>query len=315
MMLKRKILFVPIILLLISCRPAGVFVFFSDPYNWLYLQEKGLSTGELTKLVKAEGYTLKLVIAENPDQAEKVLREALQNHQPAIAVVASLFPMDLPLLAADFPDTNFIQLDSHGSSPKPQNPGNASANLIGHSFDRLPAFYQAGYTAARLLANPLLSEKHNTSGPGRVGVLAAELTPGGREEIRAFKEGFLKLADHSQLLIIEIPGINNRVKAKEHIDNLKNKGVVIYLLKSYILNSFFLDYLENESGLAIVEDWQAAGSYSERVLFSIEDNYRQALKTILTNDFSDMLQTETELIWGEALNIPERLKKELQFVR
>jgi basic membrane lipoprotein Med (substrate-binding protein (PBP1-ABC) superfamily) len=314
-MLKRKILFVPIIFLLISCRPAGVFVFFSDPYSWVYLQEKGLSTGELTKLVEAGGYTLKLVIPENPEQAEKVLRETLKNHQPAITVITSLFPINLDLFAADFPASIFIQLESHGSSPKLQSPDNASANLIGHSFDRLPAFYQAGYAAARLLANPLLSEKHNTSRPGRVGILAAELTRGGREEIRAFKEGFLKLADHSQLLTIEIPSMNDRVKAKEYIDNLRNQGVVIYLLKSYILNLFYLDYLINKSGLAIVEDWQAAGSYSEAVLFSIEDNYQQALKTILANDFSDMLKTETELIWGEALKIPESLKKELQFVR
>ena len=281
----------------------------------MYLQEKGLSSGELTKLVEAGGYTLKLVIPENPEQAEKVLRETLESHQPAITVVASLFTMDLARFAVDFPDSIFLQLDSQGSYPKLQNLGNASTNLIGHSFDRLPAFYQAGYAAARLLANPLFSEKHNTSGPVRVGVLAAELTPRGREEIRAFKEGFLKLADHSQLLTIEMPGMNDRVKAKEYIDNLKNKGVVIYLLKSYTLNSFYLDYLRKENGLAIVEDWQAAGSYSEAVLFSIEDNYQQALKTILANDFSDMLQTETELIWGEALNIPEWLKKELHFVR
>jgi len=314
-MLKRKILFVPIIFLLISCQPAGVFVFFSDPYSWVYLQEKGLSTGELTKLAKAGGYTPKVVIPENLEQAEKVLREALESHQPIITVVASLFPMDMAYFAADFPDSIFIQLDSHGSLPKLQSFDNASANLIGHSFNRLPAFYQAGYAAATLLANPLLSEKHNTSGPGRVGVLAAELTTEGREEIRAFREGFLKLADHSQLLTIEVRSINDRVKAKEHIDNLKTKGVVIYLLKSYTLNSFYLDYLENESGLAIVENWQAAGSYSEAVFFSIEDNYQQALKTILANDFSDMLQTETELIWGEALIIPEKLKKELQFVR
>ena len=214
-MLKRKILFVPIIFLLISCRPAGVFVFFSDPYSLVYLQEKGLSAGELTKLVEAGGYTLKLVIAENPEQAEKVLRETLESYQPAITVVASLFPMDLNLFAADFPDSIFVQLESTD---------NASANLIGHSFNRLPAFYQAGYAAARLLANPPLSGKHNTSGPGKVGVLAAELTPGGREEIRAFKEGFLKLADHSQLLTIEIPDINDRVKAKEHIDYTSNTG-------------------------------------------------------------------------------------------
>ncbi len=315
MMLKRKIFFVPIIFLLISCRPAEFFVFFSDPYSWVYLQEKGLSAGELTKLVEAGGYTLKLVIAENPEQAEEVLRETLESYKPVITVVTSLFSMDLSLFAADFPDSIFVQLESHGSSPKLQIPDNASANLIGHSFNRLPAFYQAGYAAARLLANPLLSEKHNTSGRGRVGVLAAGLTPGGREEIRAFKEGFLKLADHSQLLTVEIPGINDRVKAKEHIDNLKGKGVVIYLLKSYTLNSLYLDYLINESGLAIVEDWQAAGGYSEAVLFSIEDNYQQALKTILANDFSDILQTETELIWGEALNISESLKRELQFVR
>ncbi len=314
-MIKREIPFILLVFLLISCRQAGVFVFFSDPYSWVYLQEKGLSSGELTKLVEAGGYTLKLVIPENPEQAEKVLRKTLESHQPAITVVASLFTMDLARFAVDFPDSIFIQLDSQGSYPKLQNLGNASANLIGHSFDRLSAFYQAGYAAARLLANPLLSEKHNTSGPGRVGVLAAELTPGGREEIRAFKEGFLKLADHSQLLTIEIPDINDRVKAKEHIDNLKDQGVVIYLLKSYTLNSFYLDYLINESGLAIVEDWQAAGSHSEAVLFSIEDNYQQALKTILVNDFSDILQTETELIWGETLNISESLKKELQFVR
>jgi len=314
-MMKREIPFILLVFLLISCRPAGVFVFFSDPYSWAYLQEKGLSNGELSKLVEAGGYTLKLVIAENPEQAEKVLRETIESYQPAITVVASLFSMDLSLFAADFPDSIFVQLDSHGSYPKLQGFGNASANLNGHSFNRLPAFYQAGYAAARLLANPLLSEKHNASGPGRVGVLAAELTPEGREEIRAFKEGFLKLADHSQLLIIEIPSINDRVKAKEHIDNLKTKGVVIYLLKSYTLNSFYLDYLINESGLAIVEDWQAAGGYSEAVLFSIEDNYQQALKTIVANDFSDMLQTETELIWGEALNIPESLKRELHFVR
>jgi len=312
--MKREIPFILLVFLLISCRPAGVFVFFSDPYSWVYLQEKGLSTGELTKLVEAGGYTLKTVIPENQEQADKVLRETIESHQPAITVAASFFTMDMARFAADFPDSIFVQLDSQGCSPKLQNPGNASANLIGHYFIRLPAFYQAGYAAARLLANPLLSEKHNTSGPGRVGILAAELTPGAREEIRAFKEGFLKLSDHSQLLTIEIPSINDRVKAKEQIDSLKNKGVVIYLLKSYTLNSFYLDYLRKENGLAIVEDWQAAGSYSEAVLFSIEDNYQQALKTILADDFSNVLLTEAELVWGGALKIPENLKKELHFV-
>jgi len=313
-MMKRKIPFILLIFLLISCRPAGIFVFFSDPYSWMYLQEKGLSTGEVTKLVEAGGYILKLVIAENPEQANKVLREALENYEPAITVVSSVIPMDLVHYAANFPDSIFVQLDSQGSSPKPQSFDNASANLIGHSFNRLTAFYQAGYAAARLLANPLLFKKFNTSGLVRVGVLAAKLTPGGREEIRAFKEGFLKLADPSKLLTIEIPDINDRVKAREHIDNLKSQGVVIYLLKSYTLNSFYLDYLINKNGLAIIEDWQAAGSYSEAVLFSIEDNYQQALKIILADDFSNALLTEAELVWGGALKIPENLKKELHFV-
>lgn len=314
-MLKRENLFILLIILLISCRPAGVFIFFADPYSWEYLQAKGLSAGELTKLAKAGGYILKLVIPEKPEKAEEVLRETLQSRQPAIVVVSSFPSLDLKLFAADFPDSTFVQLEGLGSQAKPHSLDNASANISGHYFTRLQAFYQAGYAAARLLANPLLSGSKNISGPGKLGILTAELSLGEREEVRAFKEGFLKLADPRQLMTVEINNINDRAKAKEYMDNLQDEGVVIYLLKSYTLNSFYFDYLINKGGFAIIENWQASGSYSEAVLFSIEDNYQQALKNILADDFSDVLLTEAELIWGGALKIPENLKKELQFVR
>ena len=71
------------------------------------------------------------------------------------------------------------------------------------------------------------------------------------------------------------------------IDSLLDQEVNLFLLHAYGLNGTCLEKLSSSDAYYIIEDYPVFSLFPEKCLLSIEDDYSQALASILTaEDFN-----------------------------
>lgn len=245
------------------------FLLFLDPYS-AELQP-GLATELEPEFRAAE------VVRPLGEDAERELRALLVSRRPAVVLVSPLFDLDLDRLAAEFPGSRFVRAES-----APGAPAAAAAEWLHLQFDYLEAMREAGRLAARLAENPALSDRlgGNTAGRTGVGILVSEVTPRLQERIAAFRAGFAEVRGSDQLLYRQVDSANDRVKARRLLEEMREEGAGVFLLLTYSLTGFCLEYLGKQGALAVAQGPAAAAAYPEVVAAYFEEDTAAALREL-----------------------------------
>ena len=296
-------------LLLAGCGSPRSFLLFLDPYYWELARGKGIEEKDLKSEFGRRGCRALLEVvapeALSVDRFEAALRQA----RPRGVFLGSLFPLDLSNTAAKFKDTVFFMLEG----PLPPSTG---GNVVLIRFRRPEAFFKAGSLAGRLLSRADAQKWLPTprSGPSKVGILAAADNRRAREETQAFRNGLAQTLEPARFIYRELDSLNDRAKARRQLEQMREQGVVITLLKTYTLTNFCLDFFEKEGGYAIVEDWSGLEVYEKAVLMSVEEDLFGALGRALAAIpeggepvAGRLIEEPARLVWGKAVPVPQEL--------
>ncbi len=131
-------------------------------------------------------------------------------------------------------------------------------------------------------------------------------------------QGFIKAPDAGIKVVQEIDKLEDRAKARRILEKMKEDGVVITLLKTYTLNTFCLDFMQKEGGLAVIEDWTGFRVYEDVVLMSVEEDFIDTLKNLLNTRSESgpagrraaSVKGTVRLKWGKAFDLPYEIKRE-----
>ena len=320
------------LLTLVSCRFKSDFLFFMDPYTWEALKSRSIEWKQLKSLLHDTGYRMRPVITEPGENSEALLTDTIKENNPGQVFISSLFPFDIASFASRYPQILFIQEAGPASSFNPGSRNRLSAgspsgglktpNLVRIIYERNEALHLAGELVGRLFGDPsferFFQSHFKKQYPRKAGILFYSLSETSRLEAAAFKEGFIKAADPGLLVVQEIDNLEDRAKARRLLEKMKEDGVVITLLKTYTLNTFCLDFMQKEGGLAVIEDWTGFRVYEDVVLMSVEEDFIDTLKNLLNTRSESgpagrraaSVKGTVRLKWGKAFDLPYEIKRE-----
>lgn len=238
------------------CTAAPRFLFFLDPY-----------TAQLRPALEREvepAFRAATVVRPIGEQAERDLRGLLAGRRAAVVFLSPLFDLDLDRLAGEFPDALLVRPEVAHGGPAP-----AGSLWLRLRFDYAEAMREAGSLAARLAADPV-----------RVGVLISETAPWLEQRVAAFREGLAEAGEEGLLLWRQVDSANDRVKARRLLEEMRREGAGVFLLLTYSLTGFCLEYLSREGALAIAQDAAAAEAYPETVAAYFEEDTAEALRRL-----------------------------------
>jgi hypothetical protein len=156
------------------------------------------------------------------------------------------------------------------------------ANVIPIYSQRAAAFREAGKIAGLALADgrfPQIGQK--------VGVILAGLTMTEKEMLSEFERGFSETGDTDKIVVEEIGTVTDRVKATLAVENLLNRDVKLFLVKTYGLSGACLEKIRQAGAYFIIEDFPSYKLSPERLILSIEDDYTKPLDALLAaKDFT-----------------------------
>ncbi len=311
-----------------------------DPYTWEALKSRSIEWKQLKSLLHDNGYRIRPVITEPGEDSEALLTDTIKENNPGQVFISSLFPFDIASFASRYPQILFIQEAGPASSRLKSdettfNPGSRNQlsagspsgglktpNLVRIIYERNEALHLAGELVGRLFVDPSFERffqyHFKKQYPLKAGILFYSLSETSRLEAAAFKEGFIKAADPGLLVVQEIDNLEDRAKTRRLLEKMKEDGVVITLLKTYTLNTFCLDFMQKEGGLAVIEDWPGFRVFEDVVLMSVEEDFIDTLKNLLSTRSESGLAGRRDasvkgtvrLKWEKAFDLPYEINRE-----
>jgi hypothetical protein len=288
-----------LVCLLSSCTAKPLFLFFLDTYT-AQLQPGLVGDGRPLARELEPNFRTATAVRSPGREAEKELRSLLVGRRPSAVYLGPLFSLDANRLAGDFPGVTFVRPSGAGDGQGPSVP-----NWIRLQADYGPAMQEAGGLAARLAVEPAFLERIG-GGPGGtaavgVGILVSESTPWLQDRVAAFRDGFLAAGAVGEPVYRQVDSPNDRVRARQVLEEMRQEGASIFLLLTYSLTGFCLEYLQKESAVAIVQDATAAAAYPSAVVLYLEE------------DMAGALQELRDLPWGRpgrprVVAVPVRLR-------
>ncbi len=258
------------LLLLAACSGRPRFVFFLDPFQREVWEQAGLDEAELGGIAAGR---FNVEVQVYPPQEVEQVRRSLTQRPPAAAYLSPLFALPVSELARALPRTTLV-VEAPSESP----------NTITISFDREQAYSRAGAEIGALLADqrasPLFRSFLAVGEPARCAVVLAAPGARARSEAAAFRRGFDSTAARGLLETRELPDLADKSRARQVVERLRDAGTVVFVLKTYALTGFCLDVLRERGGWAVVEDWWETGAYRDVLLLSIQDDWRQAFRSV-----------------------------------
>jgi len=184
----------------------------------------------------------------------------------AVVVVSPLLSFQWSQFVPSLPGTEFVLV----GVPAPL--GEAPKNAIFLTFDRAPAFREAGRSAGESV--------RATAGAGtppsdlgvRVGVLAAERTGLAPAEAEAFALGVADVLDGARPVNRTLAASPDAEAIRASISQMRGEGVAVFLLGLGERDPVGLEALRDGGGAAVVSDWQASGAFPAQVLVSVEED-------------------------------------------
>ena len=289
----RKLIVLLLLVSLASCRAAPSLLLLLDPYYAELLGTKGRSAGALerslrgTFLVRTEVLDLKA----NPAAEAEGLVRALR---PGLAFISPLLPFDAEALAARFPEVRFL---------KEQERPPSVPNLTRLSFQREQAFRNAGTLVARVLTRPSLRPVlgSSTAAQPKAGLLLAGPTPMAEREVAAFRLAFEAEAGPGLLVERSLASLADTAQARRALQEMREEGAAVFLLKTYGLTVFCLETLRAEGGLAVLEEGAGAAAFAPQVLMWFEEDLTGALRSLASAGKAPELEGRVRLVAGLPL--------------
>ena len=261
-----------------ACSPAGRFLLYIDPYQLEVLKGQGIDRRALAQPF-ARDIRVRVVVPPLLSEAEEALahfQAVAERARPAWVYLSPAHPFAPDAATGSYPDIRFFL-----EIP----PSEARSNQVSVTYDREQASFEAGEAIAALLQEAAFlqsvgAEEAGTR-PPRVGILVAVSDKKIESQIAAFREGFASRANDQSIVRRDIGNITDRVRARRLLEMMKEEGVEIVLLKTYVLTGFCLEYLAKEGGLAVVEEPISPRAYGDTVLLVLADDFPGALERMV----------------------------------
>ena len=263
-----------------SCSRNQTMAFYAEDFWWEFLDRDGSFREKLVRIAQERGYLLSIVRSEGKAVAAMSDEGSIDSYR--LVVVSPFASAGSSATAQDNSNTLILVFGYRGKFTQNQP---IPPNLAYLYFDRRETYQRAGKIIGSLLSSPQKVWGKNASSliGGKAGILVLPLTEGEEAEVSAFRTGFLERADKSRLIERRISDTHDRSKVKKLLEEMKTEGVFIYLLKTFELTGYCLEFLQKEGGLAIVEDWKGPEPYRAAILVSVEEDYIRSLEQAFSN--------------------------------
>jgi hypothetical protein len=283
-----------------SCRQAPLLLFYLDPYTAALWADQGLDRRGLQGAFGEEA-RVALEIQQPGTAQQQGFLALLQRDRPRMVYLSSLFGFDPAAAASANPGMLLVQEGEEA----PQLP-----NELTLRYQRCEAFRQAGELAARLLSDPQFLERVGGSIPtgmeARAGILATVVNGQVGEQLEAFRSGFALRADPAALEYMEVGNASDRVRARQLLERMRERGVVLFLLKTYGLSGFCLELLQKQGGVAITEAAVADRAYGDVVLLTLQEDLPRAMSALKGRleggGVGEVVEAPLRLAWGEGFS-------------
>jgi len=233
-----------------------------------FLSSLGDETGLRVSLVGAalsNGYFPRFDTGLAVEPVASLLRSAAAGGY-AVVVVSPLLSFQWSQFVPSVPGTEFILV----GVPAPL--GEAPKNAIFLTFDRAPAFREAGRAAGKAVRGSAGAGTPPSVLGARIGVLASEGSGLAREEAEAFAHGVADVLDGARPVNRTLVPSPDSEAIRASISQMRGEGVAVFLLGLGERDPVGLEALRDGGGAAVVSDWQASGAFPAQVLVSVEED-------------------------------------------
>jgi hypothetical protein len=171
-------------------------------------------------------------------------------------------------------------------------------------FRRVEAFRDAGTIAGRLVTRPDLRPvlgEAGARGAPKAGLLQAVPTAQGTLEAEAFRQGFLAEAGADLLVERTVGSLTDTGQARRVLERMREEGVTLFVLKTYALSAFCLEFLRTEGGVAFLEEGAGRQAFPEQVVLWLEEDLVGALRSLTSAPEGQVVSGPVQLHAGAAL--------------
>ncbi len=301
----RKLFIAILFPLLLSCRPLPSLLLLLDPYSAQLLASEGWDEAALRRALRSD-FRVRVHTLDAQAEADAEAERLVRASDPSWVFLAPLLPLDAEALAARLPEVRF--LSELAGSPR-------APNLYRLRFRRVEAFRDAGAIAARIVTQPSLRPvlgEGGVRGAPKAGLLQAVPTPQGTTEAEAFREGFLAEAGAGLLVERTIGSLTDTGQARRVLEKMRGEGVALYVLKTYALSGFCLEFLRTEGGVAFLEEGAGRRAFPEQVVLWLEEDLVGALRSLSSTPEGQLVSGPVRLHPAAALRSSTALS-ELNF--
>jgi hypothetical protein len=293
--MRKSILLVVALLAVLSCRAKPSLLVLLDPYSRVLLESRGLGPAAIHRGLGGR-FRLQVLVLDPVKSPLTAAERLLAGSRSGWVYLSPLLPLDSHALASSFPAARIVQ-EGVGPGPEP--------NLVQMVFEREEAFRRAGRAAARILAlqalQPILAAGLGGAASLKAAVVLAQPPMQARRQAQAFRDGFSEAADRSLLLEQDLGSLSDTARARRILESLREQGACIFLLQTYGLTGFCLEYLRSQGGLAVLEEPAAGAAYEEQVVLSLQEDLVSALSLLGETPDQTVIRGPVRLVWGKPV--------------
>jgi hypothetical protein len=233
-----------------------------------FLSSLGDETGLRVSLIRAalsNGYLPRFDTGDAVEPVAGLLRSTAAGGY-AVAIVGPLLSFQWSEFVPAVPGTEFVLI----GVPAPQ--GDAPKNAVFLTFDRVPAFREAGRAAGESVRVSAASGAPLSLLGARVGVIAAERSGLAPSEADAFALGVADALNGAQPVSRTLAATPEPDAIRAAVSQMRGEGVEVFLLGLGERDPVGLEALRDSGGVAVVSDWEASGALPAQVLASVEED-------------------------------------------
>jgi hypothetical protein len=304
--MHKSFLLITALLAVISCRSKPSMLVLLDPYSRVLLESQGLAPEEIRRGL-SEQFRTRVLVVDPASSPQQEVERLLADRRSGWVYLSPLLPLDAHALASRFPAVRIVQ---EGTGPGPE------SNLVRLAFQREEAFRQAGKAVARLLTRETLrtalAAGQEAELAWKAAVVMALPLPPARGQAEAFRAGFIAEADPALLLERDLETLSDTAKARRVLESLREQGAGVFLLQTYGLTGFCLEYLRTQGGLAVLEEAAGADGYDAQVVFSLQEDLMAALRLLGAAPDQALIPGPVRLVWGQPVRaLPPETRAQL----
>ncbi len=252
------------IVLLGGCWNGRALYSFERPFLSSLGDETGLRLS-LARAALSHGYLPRFDSDLAVDPVAGLLRSAAGGGY-GVVIVGPLLSFQWSQFVPSVPAATFVLV----GVPAPA--GEAPKNAVFLTFDRAPAFRDAGRSAGGAVRASAGAGTPPSVLGARVGVLTAERSGLAPSEAEAFALGVADALDGARPASRTLAALPDPEAIRAAIAQMRGEGVTVFLLGLGERDPVGLEAIRSGGGAAVVSDWQASGAFPAQVLASVEED-------------------------------------------